>query len=324
MEIRQLRYFLAVYQCKNISKAAQKLYITQQTLSKQLHRFEQELGVVLFLRSAQGVEPTEYAKSLSGPAKQIVKTADSAQRMLNEMRQREPVTVRLGLVWGDYNDGGAISPRELFEWEREFPQMTLEVREYDPQDLDMMLLREELELACTLNGEETPELSKILIDVQPAYILVSRENPLSACTKIAAEALREQVFLEPREYSPQKMTDKEFSASSEALNREGFIALDAETTQDKRSLAAYLGFWPRFRMFNGTFDQGVERVRANEGILLSSRAYCLSQNLNGLAAIPLEIHQLEFCHYLAYKKGRKLPEPVWQLIKKKRGGKETV
>lgn len=290
MEIRQLRYFLAVYQCGNISKAAQELYITQQTLSKQLRKFETELGVPLFLRSAKGVEPTEYAKSLLSPAKQIIKTADNARRTLDEMRRQEPVTIRLGMVRGDYHDGSPISPRELFEWEREFPQMTLEVREYDPHELDRMLLQEELELACTLNGEEDPELCKVLLSVQPAYILVSRENPLSDCRILSAEALRDQQFLGPRYHPIPKGVNED--------------------------LFTFLGFQPKFRLFNGTFEQGVERVRANEGILLSSKSYCLAQNLDGLAAFPLPFSKPEFRYYLAYKKGRKLPGPVRAFIKK--------
>lgn len=292
MEIRQLRYFLAVYECGNITKAAQKLYITQQTLSKQLRGFEEELGVPLFRRGAQGVEPTEYAKSLLSPAKQIIKAADNAQRTIDEMRRQESVTIRLGMVRGDYHDGSPLSPRELFEWEREFPQMTLEVGEYDPPELDQMLIQEELELACTLNGTENQELHKVLISAQPAYILVSRENPLSDCKVIFVKALKDQEFLEPR-YHP----------------------IPKEVNED---IFSCLGFQPKIRLFNGTFEQGVERVRANEGILLSSKSYCLAQNLDGLAALPLPLSKPEFRYYLAYKKGRKLPEPVRAFIKKHR------
>lgn len=55
MEIRQLRYFLAVCKYGNITKASEKLYITQQTLSKQIRNFEKELDVPLFVRSVRGV-----------------------------------------------------------------------------------------------------------------------------------------------------------------------------------------------------------------------------------------------------------------------------
>lgn len=76
MEIKQLRYFLAVCKCGNITQAAEELYITQQTLSKQIKNFEAELGAPLFTRSVRGAEPTEYAKKLLEPATQIVWVAD--------------------------------------------------------------------------------------------------------------------------------------------------------------------------------------------------------------------------------------------------------
>lgn len=302
MEIRQLRYFLAVYQYGNISKAAQKLYITQQTLSKQLREFETELGVPLFIRRTKGVEPTEYAKCLLSSAKQIIRAVDNAQRMLDEMRHQEPMTVRIGMVRGGYHDGSPLSPRELFEWERKYPQITFEVQEFDPPTLDRMLVQEELELACTLNGVEEPELNKVLISVQPAYILASRENPLAKKSGITAEDFRDQVFLEPKLYAPPEILPTPQGEDSPG--------------PDKANLLACLHFRPQFHVFNGTFEQGVERVRANEGILLSSKSYCLAQNLDGLAALPLPFPQLEFRHYLAYKKDRKLPEPVREFIKK--------
>lgn len=88
MEDKQLRYFLAVCKCGNITQAAEELYITQQTLSKQIKNFEAELGAPLFTRSVRGAEPTEYAKKLLEPATQIVWVADNALRTLDEMRRR--------------------------------------------------------------------------------------------------------------------------------------------------------------------------------------------------------------------------------------------
>ena len=58
MEVRFLRYFLAIAQEENISKAAERLHITQPTLSRQIAQMEQELGVKLFNRGARKVTLT--------------------------------------------------------------------------------------------------------------------------------------------------------------------------------------------------------------------------------------------------------------------------
>lgn len=288
MEIRQLRYFLAVCKYGNITKAAESLYITQQTLSKQIKNFEAELEVPLFIRSAGGVAPTEYAKNLMEPARQITRTADQALRTLDEMRKQETVTVRLGLIRGDFNDYSPLSPRILFEWERAFPQMTLEIREYSPDELEQVLLQGDLDLAYT-NGDETPGLQKILFSLEPAYVLASQQNALFQTKNITLEELRQQPVLIP--------------------------SVGAMPEENRRLLGVYLGSEPRFRVYNGIFEQGVEHVRANEGVLFAARSYCLSRNLDGLVTFPFPNPEYVFYRYLAYRKDRRMPAPVQYFIK---------
>lgn len=59
MELKQLDYFITVYEMKNLHKAAEKLYVSQQGLSKSLKSLEEDLEVTLFTRTTNGMEPTE-------------------------------------------------------------------------------------------------------------------------------------------------------------------------------------------------------------------------------------------------------------------------
>lgn len=288
MEIRQLKYFLEVCRCRNITKAAQNLHISQQTLSRQIKEFEEELGVQLFIRSTQGVGLTRFAESLEAPAKKIVKTAADAADLIARMHSEEKVTVRLGFVHGDFNFHSALSPKVIFDWEQRFPQMELKIREYEPDELDKMLLLDEIELAYT-NGDPVPNLCKIPVSAEPAYILMSSRNPLAGKKNLTLEDLSDQNFLISR-YSPLP-------------------------NENRSQLAAHLGFQPKFSLFNGTFEQGVEHVRDDRGIIVAGRAFFLSRNLNGLAAFPFPDPGFVFPHYLAYRKDRELPLPVRQFIK---------
>ena len=65
MELPQLRYFLQVYRLKNICSASARLNVTQQAVSKQIRKLEDELGVALFIRNPRGVEATPYADMLA-------------------------------------------------------------------------------------------------------------------------------------------------------------------------------------------------------------------------------------------------------------------
>ena len=76
MELRVLKYFLAVAREENITKAAALLHLTQPTLSRQLMQLEEELGVQLFRRSRYHIELTEEGMLLRRRAQELVDLAE--------------------------------------------------------------------------------------------------------------------------------------------------------------------------------------------------------------------------------------------------------
>lgn len=76
MELKTLRYFLAVCQEGNMSRAAARLHVTQPTLSRQISELERELGTSLFIRRSRSVEPTEAGLFLRRRAADIVSLVD--------------------------------------------------------------------------------------------------------------------------------------------------------------------------------------------------------------------------------------------------------
>ena len=78
MEIKQLRYFLALAKTGSMTSAAHSLYITQQALSKSISKMEETLGVILFERTQHGVRLTEYGKCLLPYARKIIQSAEAA------------------------------------------------------------------------------------------------------------------------------------------------------------------------------------------------------------------------------------------------------
>lgn len=287
MEIRHLKYFLEVCACHNMTRAAETLHVSQQTISKQMRELETELGVPLFIRQLNGVQLTEYAESLVKPAKEILEKVEETQSMLKKMRAETPVSIRLGFVRGDFNSRCALSPKMIFEWEKRFPQMTLEIQEHNPDDLDRLLEQKELDLVYS-SCISSQNFCRILVESEPAYLLISRDNPISQLKNVTAEDLTDQCFLISR--------------------------LHPIPAEERKILAERLGFKPEFRTFNGSFEQGTEHARANEGILIAGRAYCLSRNLDGLTAIPFPDQGYVFRHYLAYRKELESLPSVYDLI----------
>lgn len=87
MDIRVLKYFLTVVREENITRAADILHITQPTLSRQLSKLEEDLGVQLFLRGKKGIALTDEGMLFRRRASEIVELADKAERELSESEQ---------------------------------------------------------------------------------------------------------------------------------------------------------------------------------------------------------------------------------------------
>lgn len=153
MELRVLRYFLAVAREENITRAAKALHITQPTLSRQLAQLEQELGQTLFCREAGRPFLTRAGRLLKRRAQELLSLADKAE---------EEIRAQANLVTGTISMGSAESasaliwPRLLRAFSKAYPQVQYELytgnadhikERIDQGLLDFGLLVEPVEIA---------------------------------------------------------------------------------------------------------------------------------------------------------------------------------
>lgn len=96
MDIRVLRYFLAVAREQSFSQAAERLYLSQPTLSRQLHELEQELGKQLFIRGNKGVTLTEEGMMLRKRAEEIIELVEKTQQEVSQSSDRIGGKVYIG------------------------------------------------------------------------------------------------------------------------------------------------------------------------------------------------------------------------------------
>lgn len=96
MDIRVLRYFLAVAREQSFSTAAERLFLSQPTLSRQLRELEEELGKVLFIRSNKGVTLTEEGMILRKRAEEIVELMEKTEQEVRQSNDNVSGTVYIG------------------------------------------------------------------------------------------------------------------------------------------------------------------------------------------------------------------------------------
>ncbi|MBQ7516173.1 MAG: LysR family transcriptional regulator [Schwartzia sp.] len=151
MEIRVLRYFLAVVREQNISRAAESLHLTQPTLSRQLAELEAEIGLPLFERGRH-LTLTEAGVMLRHRAEEAVALID---RIEADFRQREDVGGTLAIGSGVYAAGAELI-RGLEEFSLRYPKVRYEIytnsadtlrERLDAGLLDFALLQEPIDVA---------------------------------------------------------------------------------------------------------------------------------------------------------------------------------
>lgn len=152
MELRVLRYFLAVAREENITKAAALLHVTQPTLSRQLMQLEDELGVKLFRRSQYRVVLTDDGMLLRRRAQEIVELADKAERELQHTEAE--LTGEIAIGCGE-SVGMTFLSEHIQEFRRLHPQVQFRIYSANADDikeriekglLDMGLLTEPVDI----------------------------------------------------------------------------------------------------------------------------------------------------------------------------------
>ena len=89
MNTKILKCFQAVYEEKSLGKAARRLYITPQGLSKNIRQLEEELGASLFFRTAQGMEPTEGGRFLYEKSERVIREMEAIEHELRQLEQQK-------------------------------------------------------------------------------------------------------------------------------------------------------------------------------------------------------------------------------------------
>lgn len=100
MDLKHLRYIATIAQEKNITKAAEKLFISQSSLSYMLSTVEKEIGMPLFVRHKNGVELTAAGGKYYSAAKKIVATYDNLLKDLQSMNEDVRINIAASSVWG--------------------------------------------------------------------------------------------------------------------------------------------------------------------------------------------------------------------------------
>ncbi|MBQ1294893.1 MAG: LysR family transcriptional regulator, partial [Clostridiales bacterium] len=121
MDLRQIRYFLTVAEERNITRAAERLHLSQPPLSRALMDLEEELGCTLIIRGKRHVTLTPEGLALKRRGEQILALADIAKTEITDVKKGLSGTLYLGHV--DSN-GPSLAAEWISSFKKEFPNVT--------------------------------------------------------------------------------------------------------------------------------------------------------------------------------------------------------
>lgn len=177
MELRVLRYFLAVAREENITKAAGILHISQPSLSRQLMQLEESLGVKLFKRSKHKVILTDEGRLLRRRAQEIVTLADKAEKEL--MQGEDTVTGEISIGCGETENMAYLS-QMMVSFRERYPEVTFEIYTAIADDVIEHIENGVLDFGLMLEPVEISKYHFIRLPRKEKWcVLMRRDSPLA-------------------------------------------------------------------------------------------------------------------------------------------------
>ena len=200
VELRHLRYFIAVAEEGSLTLAAEKrLHTAQPSLSRQIRDLEYEVGVPLMSRSVHGIELTAAGRAFLDHARLALAQVEAAREAARRAAEPAKQSFALGFLTGQEMDWLPEAVRILRD---ELPNMEVTVSsQYSPQLADA-LTRGRLDVAFMRPEAQTPDLAYRLVTKEPLIAILPSDHRLAACDTIDPHDIIGETFVSVSNTAP--------------------------------------------------------------------------------------------------------------------------
>ena len=194
MELRHLRYFVAVAEELHFTRAALRLNIAQPPLSQQIRALEQQLGVQLFLRTRRSVALTDAGQALLVRAREMLAAAQSLPGELQRVARGEVGLLRIG--FSSTLPLTKVLRDVVADHRRTHPDVALNLREMHSQQQFDGLLRGELDVGLVRYNESAPEgIRLVVLRRDPLRLVVPARHRFARRKSVAIAECRDEAFI---------------------------------------------------------------------------------------------------------------------------------
>jgi DNA-binding transcriptional LysR family regulator len=201
MELRHLRYFVAVAEELNVRQAATRLHLSQPPLSRQIHDLEDEVGTKLFVRSKSGMRLTEAGRTFLKEARSILAQSQRAVQLAQAASRGEAGHLEIAYAVEGFEP---VLLRVIRLFRRLFPMVELGIREMQYHQQVQELIHQRIDLGYV--GIRFPELESELVfecvRKAPFLVALPPEHPLAKQRRLSLSALANEKFISIRRTAP--------------------------------------------------------------------------------------------------------------------------
>jgi len=186
MTITQLEYIVALDTHRHFALAAEKCFITQPTLSMQIQKLEEELGVKIFDRTKQPVIPTEIGTNIITQARITLREAHLIKQMINDQKDTLSGDLRIGIIptLAPY-----LLPALYKSMRDKYPHLNLIIKESITEDVIYELKNNRLDCGIVVTPLKDPSIKEDVLFYEELFVYVSKKNALSAKKYVLASEI---------------------------------------------------------------------------------------------------------------------------------------
>lgn len=192
MELRHLRYFVAVAEELHFGRAAARLMIVQPSLSQQIQQLEDELGFPLLKRTKRSVELTDAGKVFLAEAQQILAQVQEAKRAARRANLGEVGRLAIGYISSSTYD---LLPMMLRAYRDHFPAVEVVLRELTTQEQVRALEANVIQVGLLRLPINSPLLNAEVVRREPIVSVLPEKHPLAAQERIVVSQLANEPFV---------------------------------------------------------------------------------------------------------------------------------
>lgn len=174
MLLRHIRYFIAVAQHRNFTRAAEALHVSQPTLSQQIRQLEDTLGVPLFDRSGREIQLTDAGAAYLHYARRAMHDLEGGKRAIHDVQELSRGTLRLAMT--PTFTAYLIGPL-LEKYNRRYPNLTLNILEIPQDRIEAMLNEDALDIGIAFDETHSPDIETQVLFVEALALMVGKSHP---------------------------------------------------------------------------------------------------------------------------------------------------